>query len=152
VVLFLIASCGCAILVPSHTTKNLVVYKACHVQVYEMNCLLYYILLYCIILYYIIVVIVCLEVEKEDWIWMNHLIVQRGQTINSILQYIHGQKMNNYWKQDWTMLCCQYCSYSTCQQYCLALLHSIQTQQYFSMLLTTMNNVGSKTLLNPVEL
>ena len=50
------------------------------------------------------------------------------------------------------MLCCQYCSYSTCQQYCLALLHSIQTQQYFSMLLTTMNNVGSKTLLNPVEL
>ncbi len=37
-----------------------------------------------------------------------------------------------------------------CQQYCSALLHLIQAQQYCSTLLTTMNNVGSKTLFNPV--
>ena len=37
-----------------------------------------------------------------------------------------------------------------CQQHCSALLHPIQAQQYCSVLLTTMNNVGSKTLFNPV--
>ncbi len=37
-----------------------------------------------------------------------------------------------------------------CQQYCSALLHPIQAQQYCSILLTTMNNVGSTTLSNPV--
>jgi hypothetical protein len=31
------------------------------------------------------------------------------------------------------------------------LLHPIQAQQYCSILLTSVNNVGSKTLLNPVE-
>ena len=35
-----------------------------------------------------------------------------------------------------------------CQQYCSALLYL--TQQYCPILLTTMNNVGSKTLFNPV--
>ena len=32
------------------------------------------------------------------------------------------------------------------------LLHAIQPQQYCSMLLTAINNVGSTTLFNPVEL
>jgi hypothetical protein len=31
------------------------------------------------------------------------------------------------------------------------LLHPIQAQQYCSILLTTVKNVGSKTLFNPVE-
>ena len=38
------------------------------------------------------------------------------------------------------------------QQYCTPLLHLIKTEQYRSLLLTTMNNVGSKTLFNLVLL
>jgi hypothetical protein len=37
------------------------------------------------------------------------------------------------------------------EQYCTILLHLIQAQQYCSILLTSMNNVGSKTLFNPVK-
>jgi hypothetical protein len=36
-------------------------------------------------------------------------------------------------------------------QYWTILLHPIQAQQYCSTLLTSVNNVGSKTLFNPVE-
>ena len=39
----------------------------------------------------------------------------------------------------------------SCQQYWTILLHPIQAQQYCSILLTSVNNVGSKTLFNPVE-
>jgi hypothetical protein len=46
----------------------------------------------------------------------------------------------------------------SCQQYWTVLLqdwtillHPIQAQQYCSILLTSVNNVGSKTLFNPVE-
>ena len=37
------------------------------------------------------------------------------------------------------------------EQHCYT-AHAIQPQQYCSMLLTTVNNVGSTTLFNPVEL
>jgi hypothetical protein len=37
------------------------------------------------------------------------------------------------------------------QQYWTILLHPIQAQEYCSILLTSVNNVGSKTLFNPVE-
>jgi hypothetical protein len=40
------------------------------------------------------------------------------------------------------MFCCPHCS---------QLLHPIQAQQYCSILLTSVNNVGSKTLFNPVK-
>ena len=39
----------------------------------------------------------------------------------------------------------------SCQQYWTILLHPIQAQQYCSILLTSVNNVGSKTLFSPVE-
>ena len=54
------------------------------------------------------------------------------------------------------MLCCPHCSTLTCQQYFSALLHPItgliQAQQlvHCSILLTTLNNVGSTTLFIPV--
>ena len=38
----------------------------------------------------------------------------------------------------------------SCQQYSSALLHLIQAQQHCSILATVQNNVGSKTLFNPV--
>ena len=38
----------------------------------------------------------------------------------------------------------------SCQQYWTILLHPIQAQQYCSILLTSLNNVGSKTLFKPV--
>ena len=38
----------------------------------------------------------------------------------------------------------------SCQQYWTILLHPIQAQQYCSILLTSVNNVGSKTLFKPV--
>jgi hypothetical protein len=38
-----------------------------------------------------------------------------------------------------------------CQQYWTILLHPIQAQQYCSIVLTSVNNVGGKTLFNPVE-
>jgi hypothetical protein len=41
--------------------------------------------------------------------------------------------------------------YCSCQQYWTILLHPIQAQQYCSILLTSVNNVGRKTLFNPVE-
>jgi hypothetical protein len=44
------------------------------------------------------------------------------------------------------MLCCTHCS-----QLSTMLLHPIQAQQYCSILLTSVNNVGSKTLFNPVK-
>ncbi len=37
----------------------------------------------------------------------------------------------------------------SCQQYCSALLHLTEAQQYCFTLLTTVNNVNSKTLFNP---
>jgi hypothetical protein len=40
---------------------------------------------------------------------------------------------------------------ASCQQYWTILLHPIQAQQYCSILLTSVNNVGSKTLFNSVE-
>jgi hypothetical protein len=39
----------------------------------------------------------------------------------------------------------------SCQQYWTILLHPIKAQQYCSILLTSVNNVGSKTLFNPVK-
>jgi hypothetical protein len=39
----------------------------------------------------------------------------------------------------------------SCQQYWTILLHPIQAKQYCSILLTSVNNVGSKTLFSPVE-
>jgi hypothetical protein len=39
----------------------------------------------------------------------------------------------------------------SCQQYWTILLHPIQAQQHCSILLTSVNNVGSKTLFSPVE-
>jgi hypothetical protein len=39
----------------------------------------------------------------------------------------------------------------SCQQYWTILLHPIQAQQHCSTLLTSVNNVGSKTLFSPVE-
>ena len=48
--------------------------------------------------------------------------------------------------------CCAAHIVQGCQQWLTTLLHAIQSQQYCSMLLTTVNNVGSTTLFNPVEL
>ena len=48
--------------------------------------------------------------------------------------------------------CCAAHIVQGCQQWLTTLLHAIQPQQYCSMLLTTVNNVGSTTLFNPVEL
>ena len=48
--------------------------------------------------------------------------------------------------------CCAAHIVQGCQQWLTTLLHAIQPQQYCSMLLTTINNVGSTTLFNPVEL
>jgi hypothetical protein len=45
-----------------------------------------------------------------------------------------------WWKQDWTM-CAAHIVHS-CQQCWPILLHLIQAQQYCSILLTTVNNVG----------
>ena len=44
----------------------------------------------------------------------------------------------------------QCCSVHSCEQHRSALLHLIRTQQCCSLLLTTVNNVGSTTLFNPV--
>ena len=44
------------------------------------------------------------------------------------------------------MFCCPHCS-----QLSTILLHPIRAQQYCSILLTSVNNVGSKTLFNPVK-
>ena len=48
--------------------------------------------------------------------------------------------------------CCAAHIVQGCQQWLTTLLHAIQPQQYCSMLLTAINNVGSTTLFNPVEL
>ena len=48
--------------------------------------------------------------------------------------------------------CCAAHIVQGCQQWLTTLLHAIQSQQYCSMLLTTVNNMGSTTLFNPVEM
>ena len=48
--------------------------------------------------------------------------------------------------------CCAAHIVQVCQQWSTTLLHAIQPQQYCSMLLTAISNVGSTTLFNPVEL
>ena len=48
--------------------------------------------------------------------------------------------------------CCVVHIVQGCEQHCATLLHPIQPQQYCSILLKTMRNVGSTTLLNPVIL
>ena len=48
--------------------------------------------------------------------------------------------------------CCAAHIVQVCQQWSTTLLHAIQPQQYCSMLLTAISNVGSTTLFNPVQL
>ena len=48
--------------------------------------------------------------------------------------------------------CCAAHIVQGCQQWLTTLLYAIQLQQYCSTLLATVNNVGSTTLFNPVEL
>ena len=62
------------------------------------------------------------------------------------------QKMNNLVSVDVNRIeqCFAAHIVHSCQQYSSALLHLIQAQQHCSILSTVQNNVGSKTLFNPV--
>jgi hypothetical protein len=72
---------------------------------------------------------------------MDHIVATTRVKTLRLMQY--------WWKQDWTMFCCHIVH--SCQQYWTMLLHPIQAQHYCSMLLTSVNNVGSKTLFNPAR-
>jgi hypothetical protein len=72
-------------------------------------------------------------------------------TRNLMRNYVYTQLktirlLQYWWKQDWTMLCGPHCL-----QLSTILLHPIQGQEYCSMLLTSVNNVGRTTLFNPVK-
>ena len=69
-------------------------------------------------------------------------------------EFLHGKKSSTCCNVVMNRIeqCCAAHIVQGCQQWLTTLLHAIQPQQYCSMLLTTVNNVGSTTLLNPAEL
>jgi hypothetical protein len=66
---------------------------------------------------------------------------------------IHGKKRSGWCNTDENRIeqCFAAHIVHSCQQYWTIFLHPIQAQQHCSILLTSVNNVGSKTLFSPVE-
>ena len=69
-----------------------------------------------------------------------------------IMWIVHGKKSSTRCNVVEIKQCCAAHTVQGCQQHWTTLLHAIQPQQYCSMLLKTINNVGSKTLFNHVML
>ena len=63
-----------------------------------------------------------------------------------------AQAVQGCWKQRWTMFCCSHCSMLSTILFSIIIpdRRLIQAQQCWTILLTTLNNVGSKTLFNAV--
>ena len=68
--------------------------------------------------------------------------------------HVHGKKSSTCCNVVMNRIeqCCAAHIVQGCHQWLTTLLHAIQPQQYCSMLLTAINNMGSTTLFNPVEL
>jgi hypothetical protein len=66
---------------------------------------------------------------------------------------LHGKKRSGWCNTDENRIeqCFAAHIVHSWQQYWRILLHPIQAQQYCAILLTSVNNVGSKTLFNPVK-
>ena len=72
----------------------------------------------------------------------------------NVVNSLHGKKSSTCCNVVMNRIeqCCAAHIVQGCQQWLTTLLHAIQPQQYCSTLLTTVNNMGSTTLFNPVEL
>ena len=64
----------------------------------------------------------------------------------------NAQPVQGWWKQPWTMLCCPHCSMLSTILFSIVTpdCRLIQAQQCWTILLTTLNNVGSTTLFTAV--
>jgi hypothetical protein len=96
----------------------------------------------------------CLMIPLAHAFYFNHWPKQERMPLPSFAsrdEHSHTQLktirlLQYWWKQDWTT-CAAHIVYS-CQQCCTILLHPIQAQQYCSILLTSVNNVGRTTLFH----
>ena len=90
--------------------------------------------------------------DNESWLTLKVKIYSRLsvcllKSLRGFKNLIHALiKYALAWKR--IITCCAANIALSFQQYCSALLHLIQAWQYCSILFTTMDNVGSKTLLN----
>ena len=79
--------------------------------------------------------------------WRNSIM---GATLFIVVNNtrVKTQPVQGWWKQPWTMLCCLHCSMLSTILFSVVTpdCRLIQAQQRWTILLTTLNNVGSTTL------
>ena len=88
---------------------------------------------------------------EPNVIWMALMSVVKFKILLMHLDQLHGKNYPLFTIEKTRIeQCFAVHIVQCCQQYCSALFPLIQARQYCSILFTTMNNVGGKTLFNPI--
>ena len=90
--------------------------------------------------------------RASDFCVMRLMFSQRKCADSAMYTAKISQSVQTCWKQHWTMFCCQHCSMLSTILFSVVTpdRRLIQVQQCWTRLLTTLNNIGSKTLFNAV--